>query len=47
MTSMAGSELVWLASGYQQGVEKVENGMLDKVSSSDMAGYELKWWLDV
>ncbi len=29
MASMAGSELVWLASGYSQGVD---NGLLDKVS---------------
>jgi hypothetical protein len=43
LTLMAGSELAWLASGYSQGVE---NGLLDEVSSSDMAGCELKWWLD-
>jgi hypothetical protein len=29
IASMAGSELVWLASGYSQGVD---NGLLEKVS---------------
>ncbi len=40
---MGGSELVWLASDYLQGVE---NGLLDEVSGSNITGYELKWWLD-
>jgi hypothetical protein len=31
--SMAGSELLWLASGY---LLVVENGLLDEISSSDM-----------